>query len=301
MSFGANQSGYGPEPTCYRHPNRPTSIRCQRCGRPICADCQVIAPVGVQCPDCVREAAAATTGVRRRGPAFLHRSGAPLVTYAIIAVCVVIWALQMLVPGFTNAVVFYAPFTHLEPWRVLTAGFAHSTSNLLHLPLNMYSLWVFGMLLEPAIGRWRFAVLYLLSLLGGDIAVALLAPATPVRGASWALFGVMAALLLVVRHLGGQYVQLLVLLGVNLVFGFLASGVSWQAHVGGLVVGLVVAQIFLMTRHRNRAQVLLVAVVAVVLVAGLWLATDPARFTAAAGVIALGQVRKLSTGCPQSG
>lgn len=251
MSFGSNDSGYGPgEDDPYR------GYRAQPSSR----------------PPRIRRASRLKTALRR--------PDAPLVTYGIIAACVVIWLLQLVVPGFTNALVFFAPFTHAQPWRIITGGFAHSTSTLLHLPLNMYTLWIFGMMLEPILGRWRYATVYLLSMVGGWISVALLAPATPVLGASGALFGLMAALMVIVRHLGGQYIQLLVLLGVNLLFGFLGGGVSWQAHVGGLVVGLVLGMILARTRYRVRSQTIWLSVCAVVLVVGLWMATDPSFLAA---------------------
>ena len=252
MSYGSNESGYGPdEHNPYpgygagRPPRRP-----QRGRRP------------------------------SRLRTLLRRPGAPLITYGIIAVCVLVWGLQMVVPGFTNLLVFYAPWTHSQPWRLLTGGFAHSTTNLLHLPLNMYTLWIFGVILEPAIGRWRFATLYLLSMLGGWLGVALIAPGGAVLGASGALFGLMAALFILVRHVGGQYVQLLVLMGVNLVFGFFGGGVSWQAHVGGLVVGLIVGEVLALTRYRIRRQAFWLAVCAVAVAGGLWFVTSPAVLTA---------------------
>ena len=77
------------ENRCYRHPNRETFVKCQRCGRPICGQCQTLAPVGVHCPECVREARgsmaanAAPLG-RRVGRMLSTSSGRPVITYALI-------------------------------------------------------------------------------------------------------------------------------------------------------------------------------------------------------------------------
>jgi membrane associated rhomboid family serine protease len=85
----------------------------------------------------------------------------------------------------------------------------------------------------------------------------------------------MAVLLLLVRHGGGQYTQLLVLLGVNLVFGFLGSGVSWQAHVGGLVFGLAAGELLVLLRRRVVWQWVALAGLGVVALALVWTLTDP--------------------------
>lgn len=275
MTYGAQTPGGSGQEYCYRHPDRPTGVHCQRCGRPLCTHCQILAPVGVQCSECARAGGAERRRPRRRLPAFLRRPGAPLVTYALIAACVLLWLLQLVIPGLTSYVTFFAPLTHAQPWRILTAGFAHSTTNLLHLPLNMYTLWLFGMILEPMLGRARFLVVYVVTMLGGWAAVALLAPTGSVLGASGALFGLMAVLLLLVRHGGGQYTQLLVLLGVNLVFGFLGSGVSWQAHVGGLVFGLAAGELLVLLRRRVVWQWVALAGLGVVALALVWGLTDP--------------------------
>jgi membrane associated rhomboid family serine protease len=120
----------------------------------------------------------------------------------------------------------------------------------------MYTLWVFGQVLESMLGRARFLLLFLISGLGGSVAVMYLgAPQTGVVGASGAIFGLLGAFLVIQRRLGGDSTQLLVLVGINLVIGFLPGmSISWQAHVGGLVTGLVLGLIFMSTRRPQQQQ-----------------------------------------------
>jgi membrane associated rhomboid family serine protease len=156
---------------------------------------------------------------------------------------------------------------------MLTMAFVHG--NLLHIALNMYTLWIFGIVLEPMLGRARYAALFVLSAIAGSVGVYLLdSPLQPVVGASGAIFGMMAALLIIQRHLGGPVTQLLVLVGINLVISFLPGfGIAWQAHVGGLVGGALVGLIYTRTRSRSRQPlqiVLLVALAVVLVLAGSW-------------------------------
>ena len=108
---------------------------------------------------------------------------------------------------------------------------------------------------------------------GGSVAVLLLAdPLSGVLGASGAIFGLLGAFFVIQRKLGGNAVQLLVVIGLNLAMGFFVPGISWQAHLGGVVVGAVIAVIYLRTRRpaQARVQILLVAgVVATLLVASI--------------------------------
>lgn len=275
--------------TCYRHPTRQSYILCQRCGRTICPECQTQAAVGVQCPDCIAEARRASPQVRRaqrsnsRMGRMLRPGGTlPVVTWSIVAICVVVALVQLVGgPAVTNALVFWTPLTFAEPWRIVTSMFAHapisllSPTSVLHILFNMYALVLIGPILEHLLGRGRFLALYLLAGFGGSVAVAILSPMTPVLGASGAIFGLFGAYFVVMRRLGGNPTQVLVVIGINLVIGFLLPGVSWQAHVGGLVVGAGVAAIYMATRNRNRAWVRRAAlagitiVLAVVLVAAV--------------------------------
>jgi membrane associated rhomboid family serine protease len=259
---------------CYRHPNRQSFVLCQRCGRTICGECQTPAPVGFVCPECMREQRA--TAPRTR-PAILTRMtgrNAPVVTYGIIALCVVVFIAQSL-PGIGGTVTAALQYAGLysypqvfQPWRMFTTIFAHA--NFFHILLNMYTLWVFGMVMEPMLGRVRYLVVFLISGFAGSLGVLFLAdPRLPVVGASGAIFGLMGALIIIQRKLGGPMMQLLILVGINLVIGFIpAFGIAWQAHVGGLVGGALAGVILTETRSRARRplQIGLLVLLAVLLV-----------------------------------
>ncbi|TFB49864.1 rhomboid family intramembrane serine protease [Cryobacterium tagatosivorans] len=260
---------------CYRHPGRQSFILCQRCGRTICPECQTQAAVGVVCPECMKEQ---RRNAPRTKPAVLTRltgSGAPVVMYSLIGVTLFVFVLQ-LIPGLglTDRFFYAGIFSYpgfFEPWRMLTSVFLHSTGFIFHVLLNMYMLWIFGPQLEAMLGRWRFLVLYLLGGLAGSLGVLFLAdPRVGVVGASGAIFGLVGAMLVIQRRLGGNTTQLLVLLGINFVIGFLPGvNIAWQAHLGGLVGGAILGLIFVQTRQRSQAklQIALVVLFAAVLIA----------------------------------
>lgn len=265
---------------CYRHPDRQSFILCQRCGRTICPECQTQAAVGVHCPECTREA---RMSAPRRRPAIVTSariavgSGAPVATYSLIALCIVVFIAQYLTGGPNNGyatvyLIDFSPWVPGEPWRMLTALFLHAS--FLHIGLNMFSLYIFGPILERMLGRTRFLVLYLLSGYGGSLAVMLIDPNIPVLGASGALFGLFTAFFVIQRGLGGNGNSLLVLIALNLVIGFIPGlNIAWQAHVGGLVVGGIVAFVLMRTRRRDQRTtqiLLLVAVGAALIALTLW-------------------------------
>ncbi|WP_159798724.1 rhomboid family intramembrane serine protease [Puerhibacterium puerhi] len=232
-------------PVCPRHPDRVSYVRCQRCGRPACPECQRPAAVGVQCVDCVREAARTaprtTTAVGGR-----VRRGRPVVTWTLIGICVASFVLQLATRGaWTEQWAFSAAIGAAEPWRFLTTAFLHAT-NVTHILFNMWALWVTGQFLEPVLGRARFLALCALSAVGGSVGYLLLA-GTPaddgwyqgVVGASGMVFGLFGAMVPVLRRLGADAAQAVGLIAVNAVIGFVLPGIAWQAHLGGLVVGLV--------------------------------------------------------------
>jgi membrane associated rhomboid family serine protease len=174
---------------------------------------------------------------RARRPAW---AGGPL-TLALIAVNVLVSLVEVarpdLIPryGLERAAVEAGEYE-----RLLTSAFLHA--GLLHLASNMLALFVVGVPLERSIGSVRFAVVYLASALGGSLlALALSDPYTLGVGASGAVFGLFGALAVLRRRVGAEATGVAVLIGLNLVISFTLPGISWQAHVGGLVTGAVVA------------------------------------------------------------
>jgi membrane associated rhomboid family serine protease len=287
-------------PTCYRHPERATYVSCQRCGRPICPECQTQAAVGVHCPECVREGRAA--GARGSGlaRAFLpRRSGST--TYTLMGLIVVAYAVQWISGGWlTSAWVLNPTVVGAEPWRLLTSAFLHSPGTIIHLLFNLYALYAFGPALESFLGRARYLGLYVTSALGGSIGVlslyalaiatnggsveatgGFLAPNSAL-GASGAIFGLVGAYLPLRRAIGVNVRVLLIVLGINVVLGFVASGIAWEAHLGGLVVGAAIGWVFLRTRRQDqrRSQLFGVAGIAVglLLMFVLFVASAPAYY-----------------------
>lgn len=299
---------YGPDDVCYRHPDRPSLTLCQRCGNTICPACQTVSAVGVLCPDCVHQArgsvsqrAARSTRVTARR---LGSTDAPVVTYGIMILCAVVFAAQLLSSwfgdnGVTHAL-WYAPVYSLpdavsslrysdvafEPWRMLTAVFAHSTGFLFHILFNMYALWLFGRHLEQFLGRAAFLTLYLFSGLGGSLAVMLwgyvdtASIGVPTVGASGAIFGVLAATIVAYRAARVNITSLVVLVAVNFAIGFWpGAAISWQAHLGGMVVGALTAALLLATRGPRKRNGRLFGLIAfgaaLVVLAGAYLVVLP--------------------------
>ncbi|ALD11573.1 rhomboid family intramembrane serine protease [Clavibacter capsici] len=255
---------------CYRHPDRQSFVLCQRCGRTICPECQTPAAVGVICPEDMKEQRRTAPRSRVSFVTRMTRSSAPVATYGIMAVCAVVWILQVLpiVGGYVTTSLWFAPVYgsvasgDYEPWRMLTSAFTHSPDSIFHILLNMLSVFVFGRVLEPMLGRVRFLALFLISAMGGSLAVEVIGAAmgdslTAVVGASGAIFGLMGGYFVLARKLGGNVGPLLGIIVLNLLLGFVVQGVSWQAHVGGLVTGAVVALVLLRTRdpRQRGAQV----------------------------------------------
>ena len=204
------------------------------------------------------------------------RSDQPRVTVSLIMINLVIWLLQV-IPGSTVTTnLFYAPLlTVIEPWRMITAGFVHSPDSFWHILLNAYSIYIFGRVIEPMLGPARFLALYLISIFGGSAMVLWLSePVVPVVGASGAFFGLMGAYLIMLRAIGDNSGLLVGLIAVNLAFGFLVPGISWQGHLGGLLAGMAVTAVYARTRYKSgisqKIQVLgVVGLIAVATVAGV--------------------------------
>lgn len=221
-------------PECPRHPGARSVDYCKRCNRPMCIDCLIRTEVRSICVDCA--------GRRPRAA-----SGAPVVTYAFIGACVLAYLASFASPAVQQALAFTPAVGYFQPWRFLTTAFLHS--GLFHIAFNMLALFWVGSALEPLLGRWRFASVYLLSAIGGSLAVlawVLVQPMTlhvATVGASGAVFGLFGAVFVLQKEAGLDTRSVVALLAINLVYGFIASGISWQAHLGGLAAGVCVAWI----------------------------------------------------------
>ncbi|QIM17280.1 rhomboid family intramembrane serine protease [Leucobacter insecticola] len=284
---------FGPNDVCYRHPTEHSFTLCQRCGRTICGRCQVTSPVGVLCTDCVKQTQPSAAKQASRSMRVTGRRIKALetpVTYGIMALCVLVFIAQSLSHYFgadeVTLALWYAPvhsapgdvFTNasFEPWRMFTVMFTHSPGTPLHLLFNMLALWMFGRNLETMIGHMQFLVLYLFAGVGGSLGVmfwAYVVPGTigtPTVGASGAIFGILGATLVAFKAANINVTSLAVLIAINLGIGFLPGvSISWQAHLGGMIVGAFTMWLMLGARgprKKNRRIVSLVSL-GVILVA----------------------------------
>ena len=252
-------------------------MRCTRCERYICPDCMRSASVGFQCPECVAEG---SRSVRAPRTAFGGRVSTDpgRVTLVLIGLNAVVFVLGSLVRGglsidYGNLAQAIDPSTGQvvgvaagQYYRLVTAAFLHA--GLFHIAVNMFALFQVGPVLERALGRWRFLALYLLAAIGGSVTGYLLAPLNqPSVGASGAIFGLFGAYYVVVRRLGGETGSIVVLLGINLVITFSVPNIDWRAHLGGLVIGGLLAAVFAYVPRSPQQKLLHVgACVAVALV-----------------------------------
>lgn len=233
-------------PVCPRHPDRVSYVRCQRCERPACPECQVPAPVGVLCVDCVREANKAARGART-GLGFPRALGRPYVTLTIIGANVAFYLYGMAtgLGRWQTTYGLFPPLSDQEPWRWVTSGFVHGS--LWHIGLNMFVLYQFGSQLEQVMGRLRYGILYGVSLLGGSAAIQLIAPTVSLHvGASGAIFGLFGAYGLLLYKLKLPWQSLAVTAGLWLVIGFFLPHISWEGHLGGLIAGTLTMAVMMM-------------------------------------------------------
>jgi len=255
---------------CYRHPDRETGIRCTRCERPICPACMVSASVGFQCPECVSQAARRTPTARTVAGGRVTQGDPFLITKLLIGLNVAMFALELAIGDrFVDRLELFAKCVDLntrqpvgcgvadgEWYRVLTSAFLHSnhgSSFFFHILFNMMSLWWIGAPLEQRLGRARYTALYFVSALGASAAVLLLAPGSPTLGASGAIFGLFGATAVYMRRLRYDMRPIAILLGLNILFSFTWANVSWQAHIGGLITGTLIA-IGMMYAPRERRR-----------------------------------------------
>ena len=265
--------------TCYRHSGRETGVSCSNCGRPICPDCMTATAVGMRCPEC------APGPTRVQKAASTLDTDTPYLTYILIGICTMV-EIGVLTGGSEVAgggilasplgqdgALFGPAVAEGDVWRLVTSAFLHS--GLFHLGINMFILWQLGTMMEPAIGRLRFALIYFVSMLCGSFGVLLLSPMSPTVGASGAVFGLMSAAVIYMRHRGIDPMAsgLPLWIGLNLVITFTIPGISIGGHLGGLIGGALVALVLFELPRAARglpriAPSLLAAAIGVVAVAG---------------------------------
>lgn len=229
-------------------------------------------PVGMRCPECARERTKVT-----RMPT---RPSAPVATQALIALNVIVFLVETAAGaplggggGGTvwNHGVLFGPSIgqNHEYWRLVTSGFLHD--GVLHIFINMLSLYFVGAALEPAIGRVNFVAVYFVSLLAGSFGALLFQPGYPTVGASGAIFGIFGALIVVARNRGIPFWQsgLGFVLVLNLLFSLSVRGISIGGHLGGLVAGLITGWLIVEVAERRRMAWLALAACAVIGVASV--------------------------------
>ncbi|HZE37864.1 MAG TPA: rhomboid family intramembrane serine protease [Stackebrandtia sp.] len=248
------------------------------------------ASVGFQCPECVKEGQRAV----RRGRTVMGGVGGTegIVTKILVGVNVGVFLIGLILSlsNIGNVLIGGAPtplhsFGALIPlaahqdqtlygvatgeyYRLFTSMFLHY--GILHIGFNMYILWVLGRYLERDLGPIRYLALYLVSGLGGSVLTYMLAldPAsvqTASAGASGCIFGLFGGAVLINRKLGRDNSGIYVLVVLNLVLTFTVSGISWTAHVGGLVSGALLGAL-LAHAPRNHRTLIQTAGFAVLLV-----------------------------------
>ncbi len=259
--------------TCYRHSDRPAGRRCTRCGKYACGECLVQASVGSNCLDCAK-ANRAPIATRAK---FWSARQPILITMSLIVVNLAVFAWvtiqdpsSLASRGITRGqaqlglsadivgrgVIFrFSDGDYIagpgEWYRILTSGFVHF--GVIHIAFNMYLLYMLGQLIEPAIGRVRFALVYVASLVGGSAGAMLLQPGGFHGGASGAVFGLMGAAFVGFRLRGVNPFQTGIgtLLLLNLFITFAIPGISIGGHLGGVVAGAICAVVVLAPGHKG--------------------------------------------------
>ncbi len=163
----------------------------------------------------------------------------------LVFVLMVLTGVSLIAPGTDSLIAWGADLRPLvlegQWWRLFTNMFIHI--GIIHLLLNMYALMYIGILLEPHLGKFKFAALYILTGIAASVASTYWHQLTVSAGASGAIFGLYGVF---VALLIGNFIDkatrkalltsIMVFIGYNLVNG-LKAGVDNAAHIGGLVTG----------------------------------------------------------------
>lgn len=174
------------------------------------------------------------------------------VTSTLILLCVLVYLGMSITGGSTNTANLIRWGANVTPlihqgqyWRLLSAGFIHI--GFQHILLNMVTLYFIGLYIESIMGHWEMMVIYLVSVLSGNIASATFLGNSISAGASTGIFGLFGAFIflgfayrdnLVIHQLARQFLILVVL---NIAFDLLMPGIDLAGHIGGLIGGFLTA------------------------------------------------------------
>ena len=174
----------------------------------------------------------------------------PYITYIIMGICFIMF----LITGMgndTGVLIKYGANLDVlvkngEYYRLLTSMFLHS--GLLHLFFNMYALYIIGPQVESFFGKTKYLIIYLLSGISGSLLSVAFNVNTVSVGASGAIFGLFGALLYFGYNYRGYLgnvikSQILPVVIINLIFGFISTGVDVAGHIGGLIGGIIVSSV----------------------------------------------------------
>ena len=177
----------------------------------------------------------------------LFNKNVPIITYILIGTNILMFFLDLLFPDafLLERGLTYGPYIRDgEIWRLLTGEFFHGS--ILHLLVNMYSLYVIGSQVENFFGKAKYLLIYIFSTVTASALSIILNINTASIGASGAIFGLTGALL----YFGYYYrvyfgnaliSQIVPIIIINLIFGFTIPGIDNYAHIGGLIGGLLLA------------------------------------------------------------
>jgi len=229
---------------CNYHSEKETNVKCSRCEKYICVDCMRSASIGYQCPACASDSTPVIKGINRNR--FIpNQKNTPVTKFLSISLIAIFLLQELTGTLLVKSFALFAPLvTSGEWWRLISAGFLHGS--IIHLLFNVYILWVIGSQLESMVGNIKFIIIYFVSLLGGSVASYLFSPFGSYSiGASGAIFGLMGAMLVVGRKRNLDISQITTLVAINVVIGFVLSGIDWRAHLGGLAAGSFITWVLL--------------------------------------------------------
>ena len=187
-----------------------------------------------------------------------------IITKILIILCIIMYIVSLFLgENFDNALVILGANNRNlvlsgEFYRLILSSFLHG--NLIHLVVNMYSLWIIGSQVENYIGRWKYLIIYILSALMGNLmSIVFLGEYSLSVGASGAIFGLMGALI----YFGYHYrlylsntltTQIIPIVIINLILGFTLNGIDNAAHIGGLIGGYLATMIVGIKYKSSKAE-----------------------------------------------